>query len=76
MAIFENSKILKNEIIANIDCDIMCLTETKLLNENTIDLSEYDYSFVGHNRRELHRRAPAGSGGVGLLVKEDLLKEF
>ena len=73
---FENSKDLKNELFSTSDCELLCLTETKLLGDNNINVREYGYVFVGHNRREVHRLAPTGSGGVGLLVKEDLLEDF
>lgn len=72
----EQSKDLKAEIINSINADIMCITETKLINDDKIDLSEYGYSFYGLNRKELHRHAPTGSGGVGILLKSDILTEF
>ena len=32
------------------------------------------YRWIGHSRRRLHKNAVRGSGGVGVLEKEDLLK--
>jgi hypothetical protein len=31
---------------------------------------------LGHNRQELHRNAPKGSGGVGIFVKNCLLELY
>ena len=32
------------------------------------------YRWIGHSRRRLHKNAARGSGGMGVLEKEDLLK--
>ena len=34
------------------------------------------YRWFGCNRRTLHRKAVRGSGGVGVLIREEVLKEY
>ena len=34
------------------------------------------YRWFGCNRRTLHRKAVRGSGGVGVVIREELLKEY
>ena len=40
------------------------------------DIEVEDYKYFGHNREGLHIKAPKGSGGVGILVRNDLLLEY
>lgn len=51
--------------------DILGLAETHLCNDDIIDLD--DFKWFGNNRKNLHINAPSGSGGVGFLVKNELL---
>ncbi|CAG2189383.1 unnamed protein product [Mytilus edulis] len=49
------------------------IVETHLVNHSIcID----NYKLYGNNRKLIHTRAKTGSGGVGLLVKEELLTTF
>ncbi|CAG2219168.1 unnamed protein product [Mytilus edulis] len=49
------------------------IVETHLVNHSIcID----NYKWYGNNRKLIHTRAKTGSGGVGLLVKEELLTTF
>ena len=34
------------------------------------------YRWCGHNRKHLHRKAVRGSGGVGVLVREEVLIRY
>ena len=34
------------------------------------------YKFFGHNRKQLNKRAKRGSGGVGVLIRDEILNEF
>ena len=34
------------------------------------------YTWIGNNRKRLHVNARCGSGGVGILIKNEILKEF
>ena len=35
-----------------------------------------EYRWFGQNRKGLHRRAVRGSGGVGLLIREEILEGY
>jgi hypothetical protein len=35
-----------------------------------------NYEWFGNNRKHIHIHAKAGSGGVGILVKKDVLSTF
>ncbi|CAG2223305.1 unnamed protein product [Mytilus edulis] len=48
--------------------------ETHLVKNNTISVD--GYTWFGHNRIGIHIRAKAGSGGVGFLVRNDLMELF
>lgn len=50
------------------------MAETKLLGNEQLNV--IGFNWFGHNRVVLHRRAPCGSGGVGFLVRENLLEVF
>ncbi len=52
----------------------MLLSETHLRENETLNIEGY-VSYV-HNRTGLHRNAPKGSGGVGILIKRHLLQCF
>ena len=45
------------------------------MNQND-ELSLDNYTWFGYNRSEIHRQAPTASGGVGLLVKNELKKLY
>ena len=34
------------------------------------------YTWFGQNRRHLHKKAVRGSGGVGVLIREEVLKSY
>ena len=34
------------------------------------------YKWFGNNRKHLHRKAVRGSGGVGVLIREEVLKRY
>ena len=52
----------------------MGIAETHLVNDNVINVDNYEW--FGNNRKHIHIRAKTGSGGVGILVKKDLLSTF
>ena len=56
------------------ELDILCVAETKLIGEDVLNIAEY--TWLGHNRLQLHRNAWAGSGGVGILVRNTLLRDY
>ena len=54
--------------------DIICLCETWSRKDQTISLP--GYSWFGQNRLRISERAIRGSGGVGILVKSNLLQDY
>ena len=56
------------------DLHIIGLAETHLIGENNINID--GYKWYGNNRKLLHVRARNGSGGVGILVKDEIHSQF
>lgn len=56
------------------DLHIVGIAETHLVNDSVINVDNYEW--FGNNRKHIHIRAKTGSGGVGILVKKDLLSTF
>ena len=54
--------------------DILGVAETHLIQDSTLDLD--GYRWFGFNRQNIHCRARLGSGGVGFLVKNEMLNCF
>ena len=54
--------------------DVIAVVETLLRGEEVVEVD--GYRWVGRNRRGLHRKAVRGSGGVGLLIKEEVLESY
>jgi hypothetical protein len=54
--------------------DFIGIGETHLRGDETLSIP--GFKWFGQNRRIIHRRAPSGSGGIGLLIKESLLDVF
>ena len=52
--------------------DILC--ETWLKKDQTVSLP--GYSWFGQSRLRISQRAIQGSGGVGILVKSNLLQDY
>ena len=65
---------LRKAVINKLDPDIVCLVETHLSKEATIEIE--GYKWFPHNRLEKNKNAPFTHGGVGILVKDYLLKNF
>lgn len=61
-------------MISSLNLDVICLNETHLVNEKCISVS--GYRWYGYNRQGIHCKAPKGSGGVGILLKEALLEDY
>ena len=68
------NKLFREQVLISSDSDIFCVVETFLKNKETLNVS--GYTFYGHNRVNLHRRAKRGSGGVGIFVRNQLLNTF
>jgi len=65
---------LRKDIISHLGFDILALSETHLKEDEQLNLP--GYRWVGNNRHTLHSRAKKGSGGVGFLIKDDLLEHY
>ena len=65
---------LRESILLSLHADIIFLNETKLKGKEEIELK--GYSWFGHNRQNQLKTAKSGSGGVGLLVREELLNDW
>ena len=64
----------RREVLNYSECDILALCETFLKNGEKIETD--GFKWFGHNRQTIHRRANRGSGGVGFLVRNELLENF
>ena len=60
---------IRKQCVDFLDVDILGLAETHFV--NNYSLAIYNYTWFGHNRTNLHRNTRTGSGGVGILVKND-----
>ena len=70
----ENNCILRENIISHLKPHILCIIETHLDRDRTIQVN--GYQFIKHNRTVKHRRAPKTHGGVGILVKDELYETY
>ena len=68
-----NGKLRENIVTAN-SAEIICVTETHLKPGEEIKVPYY--TFWGANRKPMNPRAPRGSGGIGILVKNELMNKF
>ncbi len=54
------------------EIDILGVAETKLEGEEILAIP--GYLWFGHNRKNLHRNAKCGSGGVGFFIRDSYVK--
>ena len=66
--------LLREKVLSNINPHFICLTETHLKTDESIDL--HGYTWFSNNRTELHVRAKSGSGGCGIFVKNTIFEVF
>lgn len=64
---------LRRLILLSFNPDFISLNETHLTGQKKIDI--FGYTWFGQNRAT-HIKAKRGSGGVGILIKNDVLQEF
>ena len=69
-----DSFMFRKELLNHLDLDIIGIAETHLLNTQVIEID--GYSWFGNNRSNIHIRAKKGSGGVGFLVKNDIMGQY
>ena len=70
----DHNSELRETIITKSSVDIICIVETHLTEDK--DLHVPGYTWYGHNRSLKHVRAKRGSGGIGLLVRDQVYEEF
>ena len=68
------SRDIRAKVITFFQPDIVCLVETWL--KGDVGVVFDDYEWFGHNRASVSRKAVRGSGGVGLLVKKLILRDW
>ena len=68
------SLIFRKEIIEKHGSSIYAILETHLINDEKLVIDGYEW--YGHNRRDISTKAWSGSGGVGFLVKKELLQKY
>ena len=66
--------MLRSNVIKACNLDIVCLCETFLKDEQIIEVP--DYTWFGNNRKSISKRACRGSGGVGILIRDSVLKQY
>lgn len=64
---------LRALLLRSLNPDIISLNETHLSGDSVIEIA--GYSWFGNNRNR-HLRAPKGTGGVGVLVKNERFEHF
>ena len=64
----------RKSVIHNCNLDIVCLCEYHLMHDEVLSIE--GYTWFGHNRLLISPNARKGSGGVGILVKEQLAQHF
>ncbi len=70
----KNNCTLRETIIKGRNSDIICLCETHFVNDNMLHMD--NYTWYGLNRKFRNVRAPKGSGGVGIIIKDDVIQYF
>ena len=68
------NSLLRAEIIAKFQFDIICICETHLRNNDKVTVD--NYIWFGNNRKLLHVNAKKGSGGIGFLIKTSVLSMY
>ena len=64
----------REDVIRRLNPDIICLNETKLRRNETIELA--DYELFGHTRLKLKITATCEPGGVAFLIKSSVACKF
>ena len=63
---------MRSAVIGFYGPDVVAVVESWLKGEDKLVVE--GYKWFGNNRRHLHKNAVRGSGGVGILVREEVLK--
>ena len=54
--------------------DVIGLAETHLVGTDIIEVD--GYTWFGRNRKMLHKNAKKGSGGIGFLIKDNIIRDY
>ena len=65
---------LRSSVIKLTESQIFCVNETHLTGNLSIEIE--GFTWIGHNRTNIHRKAKKGSGGVGIFVSNSLLVSY
>ena len=65
---------IRAEVIDFYSPDIVALVETWLKGDEEVVVE--GYKWFGNDRKHLHRKAVRGSSGVGVLIREEVLKRY
>ena len=65
---------MRETCINGLDLDLIGIVETHLKGDELLAVD--GFKWFGRNRKTLHFRARTGSGGVGFLVKNEILHDF
>ncbi len=71
-----NNSILRKEVIANLKSDIFCSVETHLTENSSSNIAIDGCSTITHNRSFQNKRAIRSSGGVAILIKDNILQSY
>ena len=63
--------IFKKTVISILNLDILILVETHCLQNDIIEVE--DYKVIQYNRQNVSRNAIRGSGGVAILISNNIL---
>ncbi|VDI68964.1 Hypothetical predicted protein [Mytilus galloprovincialis] len=68
------AKRIRESVLNYLNLDIIGVCETFLKNDDNIEISGYQW--YGHNRKFKNAKTKRGSGGVGVLIKVEVLDNF
>ena len=69
-----DNKLFRDKAFIHSDCDIFCVVETFLRDNESFNIDGFTY--FSQNRNNIHKRAKRGSGGVGIFVRNRLFEMF
>ena len=72
----QRNEQLRSDILLNLKCDIICISETHCSDNINQQPSLPGYTWYGHCRKLQHFRGNRQFGGVGMFVKHELLKLY
>lgn len=68
------NNLIRESCIEFTDLDLIGIGETHLKGRDTLNVS--GYRWFGRNRSNVHVKSKKGSGGVGVLIKSEVLNTF